>query len=82
MNFSDFEAHKTFGRFNVTIDTEENRADVWVGANVDKGTPVNLEYIIADVETGEPDEDAIVEAVYKSGYRDQIINWVHSTGLY
>lgn len=78
MNFDElFDDHETFGQFTVTIDAEYNRADVWLNE-----IGVNIEYVIADAFTGEPEEDAIVEAIYNSGYRNQIIAWVENHELY
>ena len=78
MNFDElFDDHETFGQFTVTIDAECNRADVWLNE-----IGVNIEYVIADAFTGESEEDAIVEAIYNSGYRSQIIAWVENHDLY
>jgi len=82
MSFSDFNAHKKFGRFTVTIDCEENRADVWVGANADSGNCVNLAYVEAGVHTGEPEWDDILDAVYSSGLGEKMVAWAYSTDLY
>lgn len=77
INFSDYDAHKKFGRFDVTIDCEEgcSRADVWL-----KDECVNLAYVEDGVYSGQPEEDDILEAVSRLGYGDKMVAWAYRNG--
>jgi len=80
IKFSDYDAHKKFGPFTVTVevDGEYSRADVW-----HNGISVNLGYIESRcAPEGCPDEDAIVHAVFDRGLNEDMVKWAYSTNLY
>tara|TARA_R110000868_G_scaffold17825_4_gene77817 strand:+ start:717 stop:962 length:246 start_codon:yes stop_codon:yes gene_type:complete len=80
IEFSDYDAHKKFGAFTVTIEVTEDssRADVW-----HNGLSVNLDCIESGVVLGySDDEDSIVEAVFDRGLDNDMVKWAYSTNLY
>jgi len=79
MDFDIYEDYEEFGQFTVTIDAEENRADVWLDDHC-----VNLEYVVAGVLNGNPEEDEITEAVWDTSKHlaKRMVDWAHSTDLY
>lgn len=79
MDFDIFEAYEEFGEFTVTIDTENNRADVWLDDH-----SVNLEYVVAGILNGNPEEDEITEAVWDTSkyLAKEMEAWAYSTDLY
>lgn len=80
IKLSDYDAHKKFGPFTVTVEADGDcsRADVWRN-----GISVNLGYIESRcAPEGCPDEDAIVEAVFDRGLNEDMVKWAYSTNLY
>jgi hypothetical protein len=81
MQFNDFDLHKTFGRFTATIEVLDDggcsRADVWLNGN-----SVNLACVEDGIHSGLPEEDFIVDAVYREGLRNEIVDWAYGTDLY
>ena len=81
MNFNTFDDYEEFGKFTVTIevdpDSECSRADVWLDGNC-----VNLAYVEGGCNTGEPEWDDILDAVYESGLGKEMVEWAYSTDLY
>ena len=79
MDFDIYEAYEEFGEFTVTIDAEYNRADVWLDDH-----SVNLEYVVAGILNGNPEEDEITEAVWDTSKHlaKRMEDWAYSTDLY